>query len=79
MAQWRVDDADLTSLQYNIICSHSTGASEPLPDECVKAAMVACLGTFLQARFSVHLDLVKILVEMINRDILPMISASPVR
>ena len=73
MAQWRVDDDHLTALQYNIIRSHSTGAGEPLPDECVKAAMVARLGTFLQARSGVHPDLVKLLVEMINRDILPMI------
>ena len=35
--------------------------------------MVARLGTFLQARSGVHPDLVKLLVEMINRDILPMI------
>ncbi|MBO4381451.1 MAG: aromatic amino acid lyase [Bacteroidales bacterium] len=73
MAQWRVDDTDLIALQYNIIRSHSTGAGEPLPDACVKAAMVARLGTFLQARSGVHPDLVKLLVEMINRDILPMI------
>ncbi len=73
MAQWRIDDADLTALQYNIIRSHSTGAGEPLPDDCVKAAMVARLGTFLQARSGVHPDLVILLVEMINRDILPMI------
>ena len=73
MAQWRIDDSDLTALQYNIIRSHATGTGEPLPDECVKAAMVARLGTFLQARSGVHPDLVKLLVEMINRDILPMI------
>ncbi len=73
MAQWRIDDSDLTALQYNIIRSHATGAGEPLPDEYVKAAMVARLGTFLQARSGVHPDLVKLLVEMINRDILPMI------
>ena len=73
MAQWRVEDPDLIALQYNIIRSHSTGAGEPLPDDCVKAAMVARLGTFLQARSGVHPDLVKLLVEMINRDIIPMI------
>lgn len=49
MAQWRVDDKYLTDLQYNIIRSHSTGAGEPLDDIYVKAAMVARLGTFLQA------------------------------
>lgn len=73
MAQWRVDDKYLTDLQYNIIRSHSTGAGEPLDDIYVKAAMVARLGTFLQARSGVHPDLVKLLVEMINRDIFPFI------
>ena len=73
MAQWRVDDKYLTDLQYNIIRSHSTGAGEPLPDIYVKASMIARLGTFLQARSGVHPDLVRLLVEMINRDIYPFI------
>ena len=73
MAQWRVDDKYLTDLQYNIIRSHSTGAGEPLEDIYVKAAMIARLGTFLQARSGVHPDLVKLLVEMIDRDIFPFI------
>ena len=73
MAQWRVDDKYLTDLQYNIISSHSTGAGEPLEDIYVKAAMIARLGTFLQARSGVHPDLVRLLVEMINRDIFPFI------
>ena len=73
MAQWRVDDKYLTDLQYNIIRSHSTGAGEPLPDIYVKASMIARLGTFLQARSGVHPDLVRLLVEMINRGIYPFI------
>lgn len=73
MAQWRVDDKYLTDLQYNIIRSHSTGAGEPLEDIYVKAAMIARLGTFLQARSGVYPDLVRLLVEMINRDIFPFI------
>ncbi len=73
MAQWRVDDKYLTNLQYNIIRSHSTGAGEPLPDIYVKASMIARLGTFLQARSGVHPDLVRLLVEMINRGIYPFI------
>ena len=73
MAQWRVDDKYLKDLQYNIIRSHSTGAGEPLPDIYVKAAMVARLGTFLQARSGVHPDLVKLLVGMINAGIYPFI------
>ena len=73
MAQWRVDDKYLTDLQYNIIRRHSTGAGEPLPDIYVKASMIARLGTFLQARSGVHPDLVRLLVEMINRGIYPFI------
>jgi histidine ammonia-lyase len=73
MAQYRVDDDYLTNLQYNIIRSHSTGAGQPLPDLYVRAAMVARLGTLMQARSGVHLELVELLVEFINREIYPFI------
>lgn len=73
MAQWRVEDEYLTQLQYNIIRSHSTGAGEPLPDIYVKAAMIARLDTFLQARSGVHPDLIRLLTNMINMDIFPFI------
>jgi histidine ammonia-lyase len=73
MAQYRVDDEYLTNLQYNIIRSHSTGAGQPLPDLYVRAAMVARLGTLMQARSGVHLELVELLVEFINREIYPFI------
>jgi histidine ammonia-lyase len=73
MAQWRVDDRFLTNLQYNIIRSHSTGAGEPLPDLYVRGAMIARLGTFLQARSGVHPSVVKLLTEFINREIYPFI------
>ncbi|MBQ2728728.1 MAG: aromatic amino acid lyase, partial [Alistipes sp.] len=71
MAQWRIDDADLEALQYNIIRSHSTGAGEPLDEACVRAAMVARLMTFLQAHSGVHVDTVDLLAEMLNHEIYP--------
>jgi histidine ammonia-lyase len=73
MAQYRIDDKSLTELQYNIIRSHSTGAGNPLPDLYVKAAMLARLGTFMQAKSGVHPDLVHLLIEFINRGIYPLI------
>ena len=73
MAQWRVDDRYLNDLQYNIIRSHSTGAGNPLGDVEVKAAMIARLGSVLQCRSGVHTDVVKLLVEFINRDIIPFV------
>jgi histidine ammonia-lyase len=73
MAQYRIDDESLTQLQYNIIRSHSTGAGEPLPDLYVRAAMVSRLGTLIQARSGVHIELIDLLVEFINREIYPLI------
>lgn len=73
MAQWRVDDRHLNELQYNIIRSHSTGAGAPLPDIYVKAAMIARLGTVLQARSGVHVEVPCLLAEFINRNIFPFI------
>lgn len=69
MAQWRIEDHSLKELQYNIIRSHSTGAGKPVEPLYVKAAMIARLGTFLQARSGVHRELVELLVEFINRGI----------
>jgi histidine ammonia-lyase len=71
MAQWRVDDNHLKELQYNIIRSHSTGAGEALRDIEVKAAMVARIGTFLQARSGIHPSIIQLLVEFVNRGIYP--------
>ena len=73
MAQYRIDDELLTELQYNIIRSHSTGAGNPLPDLYVKASLLARLATFVQAKSGVHPDLVRLLVEFINRGIYPLI------
>ena len=73
MAQYRIDDSCLKQLQYNIIRSHSTGAGEPLAPIYVKAAMIARLSTFLQGYSGVHMDLVRLLTEFINRDIYPFI------
>lgn len=73
MAQWRVDDNHLKELQYNIIRSHSTGIGEPLPDIEVKAAMLARIGTFMQARSGVNPAVIELLKEFVNRNIFPFI------
>ncbi|MDR0892931.1 MAG: aromatic amino acid ammonia-lyase [Mediterranea sp.] len=73
MAQYRIEDQSLIDLQYNIIRSHSTGAGRPLPPLYVKAAMVARLYTFLQAKSGVHPELVQLLCAFINRGICPLV------
>ncbi|NDV58768.1 histidine ammonia-lyase [Bacteroides sp. 519] len=73
MAQYRIDDKSLTELQYNIIRSHATGAGKPLDEIYVRAAMVARIYTFLQAKSGVHPELVNLLIEFVNREIYPVI------
>ena len=73
MAQYRIGDESLKELQYNLIRSHSTGAGAPLPDLYVRAAMLARLGTFLQAKSGVHPDLANLLVSFINKGIYPLV------
>ena len=73
MAQWRIDDDHLKELQYNIIRSHSGGAGEPLPERCVRAAMLARLMTFMQAHSGVNIQTCELLVEFLNREIYPVI------
>ena len=73
MAQWRVSDEHLQDLQYNIIRSHSTGAGEPLNDVQVRAAMLARMGSFLQAKSAIHPEAVTLLQAFINRGIYPFI------
>lgn len=73
MAQWRIDDKHLNELQYNIIRSHSTGAGEPLPTICVRAAMLARLMTFMQAHSGVNIQTCELLAEFLNHEIYPVI------
>ncbi|MDE6527354.1 MAG: aromatic amino acid ammonia-lyase, partial [Muribaculaceae bacterium] len=73
MAQWRVGDSHLKELQYNIIRSHATGAGEPLSDIEVRSAMLARIGTFLQARSGIHPSVIELLREFVNRGIYPYI------
>lgn len=73
MAQWRVNDSHLMELQYNIIRSHATGIGEPLNDIDVKAAMIARIGTFLQARSGINPSVIILLQEFVNRGIYPYI------
>lgn len=71
MAQWRVSDEHLQDLQYNIIRSHAAGMGQWLDATDVKAALVARLGTFAQARSGVHPDTVSLLLGFINNGITP--------
>jgi histidine ammonia-lyase len=73
MAQYKISKTHETQLQYNLIRSHSSGCGEPLPEIYVKATMLARLNTLMQAKSGIHVEVVELLMELINRNINPFI------
>jgi len=73
MAQFKISDEDTHQLQYNLIRSHSSGIGNPLPPQEVKACMLARLNTLSRGNSGVHVSVVNLLKELINRDITPLI------
>ncbi len=71
MAQYKVSEENLLQLQYNLIRSHASGGGNLMHPLLVKALMIARLNSFVQARSGVHIDLPKLLVDLINKDVAP--------
>jgi histidine ammonia-lyase len=73
MAQYRIDEADRISLQYNAIRSHASGCGQPVDPLYVRSAMIVLLNNFLQGHSGIHPEVVDLITEMINRNIIPMV------
>ncbi len=73
MVQYKVSEKDQQELQYNLIRSHSAGAGKPLSNLQVKATMLARLNTLAKGYSGIHVELVLLLKELINRNIYPLI------
>ena len=71
MAQYRIPDYELLSLQYNIIRSHSAGAGEPFEEIYVKAAMLSRYMTFASGKSGVHISALEMLAAFINNGVYP--------
>ena len=73
MAQFKISDEDTHQLQYNLIRSHSSGIGNPLPADEVKACMLARMNTLSRGNSGIHVSVVDLLKELINRGITPLI------
>jgi histidine ammonia-lyase len=70
MAQYKVSENNLLELQYNLIRSHSSGGGRLLSPLLARAVMVARLNGLMQAHSGIHVELVELLKELINRNII---------
>ncbi len=73
MAQYRIDDADRKQLQYNLIRSHSSGMGALLTAQQCRATMLARLNTLNLGFSGIHVNLVKLMQDLINADAYPAI------
>jgi len=71
LAKQRISDADLATLQRNLIRSHSAGAGELLPDETVRAMMVVLAASLSRGLSGVRPVVVDTLLDFLNSNITP--------
>jgi histidine ammonia-lyase len=71
MAQYRIETDKLSSLQYNLIRSHSSGIGKPLNEIYARSVMVARLNSFIQGNSGVSTAVIRQLVLFLNKGIVP--------
>jgi histidine ammonia-lyase len=73
MAQFKIPYTDRLTLQYNLIRSHASGTGNPISPMMCRAMLLDRLNTFIQCKSGVHLDLILLFQELLNKDIAPVI------
>ena len=69
----KVPDDKLLELQANIIRSHASGIGKFLDVEVVRATMLLRINTLANGYSSVRLKLIETLIEMLNKNLLPIV------
>ncbi|MFH0988782.1 MAG: aromatic amino acid lyase [bacterium] len=72
-ANVRISATEIEALQENLILSHAAGAGEPLQKEIVKAMMILRINALAKGFSGIRLETITLLVEMVNREIIPLI------
>jgi len=73
LAQKRISDGDLATLQRNLIRSHSAGIGEPLPVEVVRGMMLLLCASLSRGLSGVRPVLAETIAAMLNAGITPVV------
>ncbi|MDO4228239.1 MAG: aromatic amino acid ammonia-lyase [Capnocytophaga sp.] len=73
MAQYRIENQDQLQLQYNLIRSHASGMGEYFDEQTVKSAILCRLNTLSLGKSGVHLSVIHLMRDLINKGITPLI------
>ena len=75
LASVRIDDADLATLQRNIVLSHAAGVGEPFAPAIARLMMALKLASLAQGASGVKPETVALLGAMLDRGLTPVIPA----
>lgn len=73
LANVRISDADLATLQRNIVMSHAAGIGEPLPVAVVRLMIALKLASLAQGASGVRCTTIQHLVDCLEADLIPVI------
>ncbi len=71
LANVRIADSDLETLQERLILSHAAGVGEPLPDAAVRGMLLLRANTLAKGHSGVRPLLIDGLLDLLNNDLLP--------
>jgi histidine ammonia-lyase len=74
-AEVRIAASQVEELQHRLILSHAAGVGPPMPLDIVRLMMLLKLYTLCQGYSGVRFELVQLLMEMLNRQVIPVIPA----
>ena len=69
----RIDDADLHTLQKNLIMSHACGTGEPFGLDVVRGMILLRINALVKGYSGIRLKTVDKLLEMLNEDVVPVV------
>jgi len=73
LADVSIDDEDLTTLQVNLIRSHSAGVGEPFSIDVVRGMMLLRANALAKGFSGVRMVLIETLLEMLNNGVTPVV------
>jgi histidine ammonia-lyase len=73
LAQTRIPNEQLESLQRNLLLSHAAGVGEPLPDAVVRLILVLKINALARGHSGVTLGLIDALVALLEHEVYPII------
>lgn len=74
-ASARIDPSEARDLQVNLLRSHAAGVGDPVPAEIVRAMLLLRARTLAQGHSGVRPVIVERLLELLDRDMLPVVPA----